>query len=100
MVKISIFQVKLPLASLIIQLHNWTFFHNFHKEDCRKKLGFFSFYFFSREKRFNFSSFHFSIQKSFFTQILCTTFFPVKKDLFFTVLKLSTIKQAFIEKVQ
>ncbi len=27
------------------------FFHDFHKEDCKKKLGFFSFYFFSWEKK-------------------------------------------------
>ncbi len=35
----------------ISQLHNWTFFHDFHKEDCKKKLGIFSFYFFSQEKK-------------------------------------------------
>ena len=83
-----------------IQLHNWTFFHDFPKEDCKKKLSFFSFYFFFWEKRFNFSSFHFSILKPFLHKFYVLLFFPVKKDLFFTVLKLSTIKQAFFEKVQ
>ncbi len=55
-------------------------------------------HFFPGKKRFIFSSFF--ITKNIFTHILCTTFSPVKIDLFFTVLKLNTIKQALIEKVQ
>ncbi len=68
------------------------FFHDFHKEDCKKKLGFFHFTFFPRKKRFNFSSFRFSIQKSFLHKFYVLLFFPVKKDLFFTVLKSSTVQ--------
>ncbi len=87
------------LLRVEFQLHNWTFFHKFHKEDCRKSF-FFILLFFPGKKRFNFFSFHFSIQKLFLHTFYVLLFFPVKKDLFFTVLKLSTIKQAFVEKVQ
>ncbi len=72
----------------------------FIRKIVRKSWAFFHFTFFPGKKRFNFSSFHFSIQKSFLHKFYVLLFFPVKKDLFFTVLKLSTIKQAFIEKVQ
>ncbi len=76
------------------------FFMIFIRKIVRKSWAFFHFTFFPGKKRFNFSSFHFSIQKSFLHKFYVLLFFPVKKDLFFTVLKLSTIKQAFIEKVQ
>ncbi len=84
--------------NIYIQLHNWTFIHDFHKEDCKKKLGFFSFYFFSQEKKILFFQFSFFNTKIIFNKFYILLFFPVKK-IFFTVLKLSTIKQAFIEKV-
>ncbi len=45
-------------------LHNKTFFPNFHKEDCRKKLVFFFHFTFVLGKKINFSRFCFSIQKS------------------------------------
>ncbi len=66
---------------LLIQLHNWTFFIIFIRKIVEKSWPFFHFTFFPGEKN-NFSSFHFSIQKLFFSHILCTTFFPVKKILF------------------
>ncbi len=78
-----LFPSSTNVSELFFQLHNWTFFHNFHKADCRKKLAFFHFTFFPRKKRFNFSSFWFFNTKQVFTQILCTTFFPGKKRFFF-----------------
>ncbi len=82
------------------QLHNWTFFHNFPKEGCRKKLAFSSFLlFFPGKKDLIFPVFVFQYKNSFYT-FFKYYFFPGKKDIFFMVLKLSTIKQAFIEKVQ
>ncbi len=65
-------------------------------EDCWNYLDFFSFYFFPRKKN---SSFFF-YAKNILRHILRTTLFPGKKEFYFTVLKLSIIKQAFIEKVQ
>ncbi len=83
----------------MIQLHNWTFFMIFIRKIVGKSWAFFHLTFFSQEKKYFFFQFSFFNTKIIFSQILCTTFFPVKKDLFFTVLKLSTMIQAFIEKI-
>ncbi len=91
--------IKVMETEIVLQLHNWTLFIIFIRQIVGKSWPFFILHF-SRGKKIIFSSFWFFNTKTVFTQILCTTFFSEKKDLFFTVLKLSTIKQAFIEKVQ
>ncbi len=78
---------------------HFDFFHNSYKVDCRKKLAFLHFTFFP-DKKIQFSQFLFFNSKMDFSHILCATFFLVKKGFVFMILKLSTIKHAFIEKVQ
>ncbi len=70
----------------------------FIRKIVRKSWAFFHFTFF-RGKKLIFPVFIFQYKNHFCTNFMYY-FFPGKKDLFFTVLKLSIIKQTFIEKVQ